>query len=143
MSEKLPRMDLAAMTDDDLADMTAQLSDRLQHLQQQTAIARKNLDRIKTERDIRKFNRSPRGAPGISDHAIIRYLERIKGMDIEAIREELRTIALRAKYERDENATSDRLTDEETGMTLIYSVDRNSIPTMLSTNAVAALTEGE
>lgn len=141
MSDKLPRIDLAAMSDQDLIDLTVQLTDRLQKLQSETATTRRNLERVKVEKEIRKHNRSKRGSPGISDHAIIRYLERHKGIDIEVIREELRQIALRAKYERDENATSDRLYDEETGLTLIYSIERNSIPTVLSPAVVAALDE--
>lgn len=33
------------------------------------------------------------GKMGISDHAVIRYLERSKGMDIEAVRDEIRRLA--------------------------------------------------
>lgn len=40
-----------------------------------------------------------RPSPIISDHCVIRYLERIKGMDIEAIRTELLTDELKRAIE--------------------------------------------
>lgn len=37
---------------------------------------------------------------GISDHALVRYLERVKGIDVRAIREEIRQRAVLADVER-------------------------------------------
>lgn len=37
--------------------------------------------------------------PIISDHAVLRYLERVKGVDVESIRKEMNSPALRAAVE--------------------------------------------
>lgn len=45
------------------------------------------LSKIKHELRLRRLERD--GRPLVSDHALLRYLERVKGMDIESIRDDI------------------------------------------------------
>jgi len=64
---------------------------------------------------------------GVTDHAVIRYLERVKGVDIEAIRAELRQIASEAVQAKD----GEHHWHAETGTILILEAD-GRIVTILS-----------
>lgn len=69
---------------DDLADLAAleqKLSGRLAGIRREKAALKKA--RVENGTDVRLVN----------DHALIRYLERQKGLDVEAIRAEMRQIA--------------------------------------------------
>ncbi len=72
------------------------------------------LDAVRTEME----RRSTMTTPGIhiSDHALVRYMERIKGVDVRAIRDEIGAMALRARTERD--GRTGRRRDPATGYTL-------------------------
>jgi hypothetical protein len=63
-----------------------------QHIQSAN-LTRKKLDTIKNVMFIRKNG----GAIGVTDHAVLRYLERHKGVDVRAAREEINELAQRRK----------------------------------------------
>lgn len=66
---------------DDLASIEDRLSQRLAEIKRAKSA-------LKKERVDRGFEQR-----AVSDHALVRYLERCKGMDMEALREEMRLLA--------------------------------------------------
>lgn len=137
-SQKVPRADLAKMSDQDLLDVRNELSAAMGRASQEMQRMRANIERVKNELKMRQQGNIGRGDPIVSDHAVVRYLERHKGVDIIAVRDEIRAMAKRAKYERDEKK-GERLRDEQSGVALVWSTERNSIATILSGDAEALI----
>lgn len=73
----------------DLTAIEVALSNRLANVRRAKDRAKRL--RVETGEDVRS----------VTDHAIVRYLERHKGMDVEAIRDELRQIATEAEPSKD------------------------------------------
>lgn len=82
------RVWLSKLTLDDLHDLQGQLGRENQAMQSGRAILRTKLDAIKATMDEKRGN----GDMGISDHAVLRYLERHKGLDVAAVRAEIRAL---------------------------------------------------
>lgn len=139
LAEKLPGPAIINMADADLLDLQSELGKSMGRLTSQLQRMRSNLTRVKNELKLRREGGRARQEVLVSDHAVIRYLERHKGLDITGIRDEIREIAKRAKHERMEKRHGERLTDEASGMTMIYSQERNSIATVLSNEAKEVL----
>lgn len=139
----IPRVDVARMSDAELLDKQRLLTDAVQKRQRDLSEIRNSLARIKTELALRRDGRRKRGEPGISDHAVVRYLERHRSVDIEAIRNEIRDIALRSKFDRDQKASGELLVDEQTGVRMIYSGERNAIATVLLNDDNARARSGD
>lgn len=66
-----------------------------QELVQQMADNKLRLKALDKEAQRREANRALHGEPRISDHAVLRYLERVKGVDVEAARAEMLTDGLK------------------------------------------------
>lgn len=130
--KRLSNAEIARMSDTDLLDLRAGFGQMLGKLTQIQQTLRSNSERIKTELKHRREGGRMKGDFVVSDHAVIRYLERHKGVDVQAIREELREIARNAKFERDQKRKAGMFTHDDTGVRLVYSEDRNSIATVLS-----------
>ncbi len=82
------RVSISHMTLDDLHDLQNQLGMENSKLQTAKNICRMKLDAIKAVMDEKRGQ----GDMGISDHAVLRYLERHKGLDVAAIRSEIRAL---------------------------------------------------
>ena len=131
-SKKLARAALANISDEELLDMRIAYAQELNRCVSISQALRGNIEHVKSELKRRREGGFVDGIPYvISDHAIVRYLERHKDIDIPAIREELRQIAARAKFERTEKRLTDRIRDPETGIVFIYSRTGHAIATIL------------
>lgn len=124
------RTEIAAMRDDEIHTLSISL-------QKQIAEMSVPVTRLKTRlgfvNDEKRRRRAGRDQFVISDHAIVRYLERKHGVDIEGIREEILTMALRAAGE------GHRRHDSESGLT--FAMDRQSliVATVLTENELGQL----
>lgn len=72
----------------ELEDEAARLAKDISSLELQIGAARAEFQAINTELAKRK---RPAPEPRLSDHALLRYLERVKGVDVEAARREIMT----------------------------------------------------
>lgn len=86
---------IAQMSDDDLRNLRAEIV-------REESVAWSVVNEVKRRKDMICKELDRRARPptshglGISDHAVVRYLERHKGMDIAAIREEIGELAAKA-----------------------------------------------
>lgn len=83
---------LATISDDDLLNLQKELG---RELSQQATV----LNEIRSRMEAAKLERKRRESVTsvgihISEHAVVRYLERVKGMDIAAVREEIASLAM-------------------------------------------------
>lgn len=143
LAEKIPSPAITSMAEDDLLDLQTELGKAMGRCTQQIQRMRSNLTRVKNELRLRREGGRERGEMIVSDHAVVRYLERHKKFDVAAIRDEIRTVAKRSKSERMEKRQGERLVDNETGLTMVYTHDRNSIATILSDTAESVLDGAE
>lgn len=141
MIEKIQNHIIAALSDADLLDLVTEQALKMGRIQQEVQILKSNQVRAKNELRLRREGGRAKGEPIVSDHAVVRYLERHKGLDINGIRDEVREIAKRSKEVRNGKRNGTRLTDSETGIEMVFSAERNSIATVLSGEAVRLLSE--
>lgn len=84
---------LAGLTVDDLHDLLVEIG-RVHNLNCVAVSASKSkMDTVRAE----MFDRKTGGHIGISDHAVLRYMERHKGFDVRAIRLEISALAKAGK----------------------------------------------
>jgi hypothetical protein len=84
------------MTDDELESELSDIGDMIGRLNTATHALRRQQTVLRDMKARRGLMVRP-----VSDHAVIRYLERVKGVDINAIRDELRAIANEAVPAKD------------------------------------------
>lgn len=120
---------IQAMGDDELRNMRNEIGRELNQQAKLMNEIRTRLDAVKSEIERRRTGTSI--GVQISDHAVVRYLERYKGLDMAAIREEIVSMARRAGKlgSGDQYA---RRTDEETGMTMGLNEITGVVTTMFS-----------
>lgn len=92
------REGLRLLSEEELQNLKCELGRELQAAREELNGINVQLDAIKSEQRMRNTI-TPAGFH-ISDHAIVRYLERHGGIDVEAVRAEIGKIAARAKRER-------------------------------------------
>lgn len=99
------------------------------------ATLRCRLDAVRRERE-RRATATTHGVH-ISDHAVIRFLERHKGIDVQAAREEIAQIALRSGRR---GVRYDRAIDAETGLRFGFNGEKNIVTTVLTDRETVAMT---
>ncbi len=85
--------EIEKLTLDELNGMRIELGREHNEHVQAANLARRKLDTIKNVMFVLKNG----GAIGVTDHAVLRYLERHKGVDVRAAREEINDMAQRRK----------------------------------------------
>ncbi len=90
------REQLSHMTLDDLHDLQGQLGQECSAANTAKNILRMKLDAVKSMMDEKRGQ----GDMGISDHAVLRYLERYKGLDVAAVRAEIRALISERRFSR-------------------------------------------
>lgn len=87
----------------DLGEEPRKLDDELNELSALERILTARLASIKRGKDRLRRKKVEQGLAlrRVSDHAVLRYLERYKGFDVEAVREELRQLADESEPARD------------------------------------------
>lgn len=97
MSEQRIRKQLALLSDSELMSLQSETGKEMSSLGKKLSSRRSTLQLIKNELGRRSESRRATGGFLVSDHAIVRYLERHKNMDMEAIRKEIFTLAKESK----------------------------------------------
>lgn len=125
------REEIAALRDDELHTLAISLQRQIQEMSTPITALKVRLGFVQEER---RRRRDGRDQFVISDHAVVRYLERKRGMDVEAVRDEILHLALRAAGE------GHRRHDAESGLT--FAMDKNSllVATVLTENEINQLT---
>jgi hypothetical protein len=100
---------------EELKNMRAELGREIAMRSKATQELQRRLNIVGSEIDKRK-HLSTDGL-FISDHAVLRYLERIKGIDMQAMRNEISEIAKRADKSGLRNESNSTIMDEETNLT--------------------------
>lgn len=80
-----------AMTDNELNNVAFELGREMAARSQETNELRKRLTKVQGEKERRRTVTSV--GICVSDHAVLRYLERHKGLDVAAVREEIMRMA--------------------------------------------------
>lgn len=89
------KAEIRQMTEEQLRALSNELGQEIDRLSKEITTTRAVLDYVKNER-IHRTKVGPNGFT-ISDHACVRYLERVKGIDMKAIRTEIEAMAIKAK----------------------------------------------
>jgi hypothetical protein len=132
-SRKVDRMAakaaLETLPDADLVNLTHELGRAVNQKGQEVTELRGRLDMVRRERERRETSTSI--GPHISDHAVLRYLERYKGIDTKLIREEIAFMAKRSgKLDTGDQYIRHR--DEQTGITMGINGDSNTVTTVFT-----------
>lgn len=124
------REEAAALRDDELHTLAISLLKQIEEMSKPITVLKTRLNFVNDER---KGRRAGRDQFVISDHAVVRFLERKKGMDVEAVRDEILQMALRAA------GGGHRRHDAESGLT--FAMDKNSliVATVLTENEIDQL----
>jgi hypothetical protein len=124
------RAEIAALRDDELHTLSLSLQRQIQEMSVPITALKTRLNFVNEERRAR---RAGRDQFAISDHAVVRYLERRKGMDMESVRDEILHLALRAVGDGHRRHAS------ESGLT--FAMDKNSliVATVLTENEINQL----
>ena len=123
------RRSLQVLPDADLVNMSHELGRAINQKAREVTELRGRLDMVRMERERRDTLTST--GIHISDHAVLRYLERYKGVDTKEIREEIAAMAKRSgKLDSGEQYVRHR--DEETGITMGLNGVSNIVTTVFT-----------
>lgn len=106
---------IKVMTDDELNNVAFELGREMSARSQEINELRKRLTKVQGEKERRRTMTSV--GVCVSDHAVLRYLERHKGLDVAAVREEIMQMAGRVARLDSGDIHATRL-DEVTGLTI-------------------------
>ena len=120
---------LEDMSDSDLNNMCHELAREINARNQATNEVRIRLDWARMEKERRRTSTSV--GIHISDHAVLRYLERHKGIDTQAAREEIAAMGRRAGQLGSGNMYA-RRKDDETGLTMGINETTNIVTTVFN-----------
>lgn len=123
------KVQLEAMSDSDLNNMCHELAREINARNQATNEVRIRLDWVRMEKERRRTVTST--GIHISDHAVLRYLERHKGVDTKAAREEISAMAGRVR-QLDSGNMYARRKDDETGLTMGINEETNVVTTVFN-----------
>jgi len=127
---------IAGLPDTELRNMLHELGREVNQRSNAMNEVRTRLDAVRGEIEKRETLTSV--GVHISDHAIVRYLERYKGLDVRAIREEIAAMARRSgKLNSGEQYA--RRQDDETGLTIGINEITNVVTTVFSEKESAVL----
>jgi hypothetical protein len=91
--DKASEIDLEVLSESELMSLRFEIGQEINRLAAKRRAKLDLLALIKNEMAIRAETRQRNGGFLVTDHAIVRYLERHKGLDIEAIKGEIFTLA--------------------------------------------------
>lgn len=123
------RAALEKLPEADLINLTHELGRSIAQKGREATELRSRLDMVRLERERRNTLTST--GLHISDHAVLRYLERYRNIDTKEIREEIAAMAKRSgKLDSGEQYARHR--DEETGITMGINGDSNIVTTVFT-----------
>lgn len=123
------RATLEKLPDADLVNLTHELGRAIAQKANETTELRSRLDMVRLERERRNTLTST--GLHISDHAVLRYLERYRGLDTKDIREEIAAMAKRSG-KLDSGEAYVRHRDEQTGITMGINGESNIVTTVFT-----------
>lgn len=120
---------IAGLPDDGLRNICAELGREIGQKAIEINELRYRLDAVR--RELERRTTITEAGVHISDHAVLRYLERYKGMDMKSVREEIVAMAKRSgKLGSGEQYARRR--DDHTGMTFGINEVNNTVTTVFS-----------
>ncbi len=119
---------IADLTDEQLKNLASEIGREMGEQQRITNMLRVRLETVKIERERRRLVTSV--GVHVTDHAVIRYLERHKGVDVQAAREEIAQMAVRNGW-RNTGEQYGRAQDDETGIVVGFNGIKNTVTTVL------------
>jgi hypothetical protein len=137
-ARRTAREAILGLSDDDLRNMEKELGRELNQRISKANEIRTRFDIVRNEQERRRA--SATNGLLISDHAILRYLERYKGVDIQAIREEIAAMATRAKLPSPSPQMYSKHKDPETNITLAINEATNTVTTVFNDTETTILT---
>lgn len=126
---------LAKLTDEELNNLRHEVGREMAMQSVKINELRARLDAIRLE--VQRRNTSTPVGIHITDHAVVRYLERVKGFDVVAIRAEIGDLAKRAKTERD--GRMGRRRDPDTGLVIGMDEMSEHVTTVFGDDELIAL----
>lgn len=124
------------LTDEELKNLANELGRLMSAKAAEITELRARLDAVKTERERRRTVTS--AGIHVSDHAVLRYLERVRGVDMQAIREEITALAGRAVRMTPGQTGTRR--DDITGIVLGVNEDTEHVTTVYRDAEVPVVT---
>lgn len=118
---------IKTMTDEQLKNLASEIGREMGEQQRKTNLLRVRLEAVRIERERRRVVTS--NGVHVSDHAVIRYLERHKGVDVQGAREEIAQMAARNGWRSDEEYG--RAQDDETGIVVGFNGLKGIVTTVL------------
>lgn len=117
------------MSEEELKNLASEIGREMGEQQRKTNLLRVRLEAVKIERERRRLTTSV--GVHVSDHAVIRYLERHKGVDVQAAREEIAQMAVRNGW-RDTGEQYGQAQDADTGIVFGFNGIKNIVTTALN-----------
>jgi len=130
---------LAGLTREQLINMRHELSREINQLRQHADDIRLRIEAIRMELE-RRSDGLPTGMH-VSDHAVVRYLQRFRGVDIAGVKAEIVEIAERAKVAK--FGKSGVRKDSETGISLGIDDEGGNITTVFDDAELPAIARTE
>jgi hypothetical protein len=126
---------LAKLSNDELKNLRHEVGREMAMQSAKINQLRVRLEAIRRETE-RRDTSTPSGIH-ITDHAVVRYLERVKGVDVSSVRAEIGELALRARNERD--GRMGRRRDPTTGLVLGMDEEALHVTTVFGADEMVAL----
>lgn len=126
---------LAKLSNDELKNLRHEVGREMAMQSAKINQFRVRLEAIRRETE-RRDTSTPSGIH-ITDHAVVRYLERVKGVDVSSVRAEIGELALRARSERD--GRMGRRRDPTTGLVLGMDEEALHVTTVFGDDEMVAL----
>lgn len=123
------RAAIAELSDDDLKNLAHEIGRAMQQKAAEVNELRARLDAVRLERQRRDTVTST--GLHISDHAVLRYLERYMGVDTKGVREKIAQMAQRSG-KLDSGEQYSRAKDDETGITIGINGVSNIVTTVFT-----------
>ena len=128
---------LPTLLTEELINLRAETAREIGIIQSSISDLRSRIDLIREELDKRtdqQFN-----GFRITDHAVVRYLQRHKGIDMDAVRQEIAEIASRSKPTRNNGVRTIARKDDETALSLGISEGDHTVTTVFQDRELVAL----
>jgi hypothetical protein len=126
---------LAKLSDADLKNLRHEIGREMGMQSAKINQLRVRLEAVRMEIE-RRSTSTPSGVH-ITDHAVVRFLERVKGVDVDAVRAEIGEMALRARSDRD--GRMGRRRDPATGLVIGMDETTTHVTTVFADDEIVAL----
>lgn len=128
---------IATLSDDELKNLTHELAREIEVLTNRRTALKQRIDGVRGERE-RRATLTTHGLH-ISDHAVMRYLERHKGVDVQAAREEIAAMAIANGWRDKHTEAGARAIDATTGIVAGFNGKTGVVTTILNRDEIEVI----